>query len=59
MNVIKFPGLNLIVNVPQFAFEVVGIKIYNYALCIVFGIIVALILCKISKNKFDIEFDDV
>ena len=59
MNVIKFPGLNLIVNVPQFAFEVVGIKIYNYALCIVLGIIVALILCKISKNKFDIEFDDV
>lgn len=59
MNVVKFPGLNLILNVPQFAFEIGGVKIYNYAVCIVLGIIVALVLCKINKNKFDIEFDDV
>ena len=59
MNIVKFPGLNLILKVPQFAFEIGGIQIYNYAVCVILGVIAALILCKINKNKFDIEFDDV
>ncbi len=59
MNVVKFPGFNLILNVPQFAFEIAGIKIYNYAICIVLGIIVALMLCRLNKTKYEIEFDEV
>ena len=59
MNVVKFPGFNLILNVPQFAFEIAGIKIYNYAICIVLGIIVSLMLCRLNKTKYEIEFDEV
>ena len=59
MSLIKFPGLNIEFNVPTIAFELFGINIYYYAICIVLGIIVALILCKISKEKFNIEFDKV
>ena len=59
MNVVKFPGFNLILNVTQFAFEIAGIKIYNYAICIVLGIIVALMLCRLNKTKYEIEFDEV
>lgn len=59
MNVVEFPGINLKLNVPQITFEIFGVPIYNYAICIVLGVIVALILCRISKNKFDIEFDTV
>lgn len=59
MNVVKFPGLNLILNVPRYAFEIAGMKVFNYAICIVLGIIVALILCRINKTKYDIEYDDI
>ena len=59
MDLVRFPGLNIEFNVPRIAFELFGINIYCYAICIVVGIIVALVLCKISKEKFNIEFDKV
>lgn len=57
MDIIKFPGLGLDFEVSKVAFSLFGINIYNYAFCIVFGIIFALILCKNSKENYYIKFD--
>jgi len=59
MSVIEFPGINLKLEISKIAFSIFGIDIYYYAICIVTGIIVALILARISKEKFDISFDTV
>lgn len=59
MNVITFPGLNLKFEISKIAFSIFGIPIYKYAVCIVLGILIALFLCKISKEKFEIKYDDV
>lgn len=59
MNIVKFPGLNISLELPQFAGNIFGINIYMYAVCIVTGIIVATILCNISKEKFENKFEDV
>lgn len=57
MDIVRFPGLGIDIEVSQIAFSVFGIDIYNYAFCIILGIIVALILCKISKDNYYIKFD--
>lgn len=59
MNIVKFPGLNLEFIFSEIAFSILGINVYKYAVCIVLGILVALILCKLSKEKYDVEFDFV
>ena len=59
MNIVKFPGLGVTLNVSKIAFQVGNIIIYKYAICIALGIIVGLILAKFSKEKFGIEFDTV
>lgn len=59
MNLVKFPGLNINLKVPQIAFSVFGIEVYMYAICIVIGIIVAAILCNISKEKFENKFENI
>lgn len=59
MNLVKFPGLNINLKVPQIAFSVFGIEVYMYAICIVTGIIVAAILCNISKEKFENKFENI
>ncbi len=59
MNIVKFPGLNLEFEFSRIAFSIFGISIYKYAVCIVLGIIVALMLCRFSKEKFDIDFNFV
>jgi phosphatidylglycerol:prolipoprotein diacylglycerol transferase len=46
---INFPGLNLSFNINQIAFTIFGIDIYYYAICIICGIVLALILCYKSK----------
>lgn len=56
MNVVTFPGLNLSFEFSKVAFSIFGIAVYKYAVCIVLGIIVALILCKLNKEKFEIDF---
>lgn len=57
MKVVSFPGLNLKFEFSRIAFSIFGIPIYKYAVCIVLGIIVALILCSVHKEKFEIDFD--
>ena len=59
LNIVKFPEFNLEFKFSKIAFSVFGIEIYKYAICIVLGLICALILCKISKEKFDEEYDFV
>lgn len=59
MNVVTFPGLNLSFEVSKVAFTIFGISIYKYAVCIVLGIVLALILCKLAKQKFDVKYNDV
>lgn len=59
MNKVIFPGLNLNFEIHQIAFSLFGVQIYSYAVCIVLGIIIALILCKFSKQKFNIDYNDV
>lgn len=54
---INFPGLGLNLNVPQIAIKIFGINIYWYAICIVLGIVVALVLCGRSKENFNVKFD--
>ena len=57
MNVVTFPGLNLSFEFSKIAFTVFGISVYKYAVCIVLGIIVALVLCRINKEKFGIDYE--
>jgi phosphatidylglycerol:prolipoprotein diacylglycerol transferase len=59
MNRVYFPGLGLNLLISQTAFHIFGIEVRWYAICIVLGIIVALILCKRSNEKFYITFDNV
>ena len=57
IDVVKFPGLGITLDVPQIAFSIFGVNVRWYAVCIVLGIVVALVLSKISKEKFYIDFD--
>ena len=59
MNTVSFPGLNLEFTFSKIAFQLFGLPVYKYAVCIVFGIALSLILMKLSKNKFGIEYDHV
>lgn len=59
MNIVKFPGLNLEFEFSKIAFSFLGIDVYKYAVCIVLGIMVALILSKFSKENYDISYDFV
>ena len=59
MDLVKFPGLNLEFEFSRIAFYLFGIPIYKYAVCIVIGIVVALILARFSKEKFENKFEDL
>lgn len=56
MNTVTFPGLGLTFNFSKVAFTLFGIEVYKYAVCIVLGIVAALILGKLSKEKFEIDY---
>lgn len=57
MNVVVFPGLGLEFEVSKIAFNLFGVDIYSYAICIVAGVLVALLFCKMSEDNFYISFD--
>ena len=59
MNIVRFPGVGLEFEFSKVAFSIFGVSIYKYAMCIVLGIVVALILAKLSKNKFNIDYSFV
>ena len=59
MDIVTFPAFNISIEIPKIAFSILGVDIHWYAVCIVLGIIVAFVLCKISKEKYYIDFQQV
>ncbi len=59
MDLVTFPGLNLEFEFSKIAFSIFGVSVYKYAICIVLGIAVALIFCKLAKEKFEIDYNFV
>lgn len=59
MNQITFPNLNLNFRISKIATTILGIDIYWYAIFIVCGIILAIILAFTSKEKFGIKFENL
>lgn len=59
MRIVKFPEMALEFELPKVAFQIFGVDIHCYAVCIVLGILVALFLCKQSEEKFYISFENV
>lgn len=57
--IVSFPGLNLEFNVSQIALKIFGIDIYWYAIFIVIGILISLIICKIKNGKYGITFENI
>lgn len=45
--------------IPRVAFSILGIDIYWYAVLIVLGIGLGIILCKFKDGKFGIKFEDI
>lgn len=58
MNTVTFPGFNLSFNFSRVAFSIFGISVYKYAICIVLGMLVGIIICKINAEKLNINFED-
>lgn len=56
---VRFPGLGLAFSIQPVAVNLFGVNLYFYAICIVLGIAVAMILCYQSKEKFGVSFDFV
>lgn len=58
MNKILFPSFNLEFEISPIAVQIATLQIYWYAIIIVFGIILSLILMYYSKNKYGIKYED-
>ena len=56
MEVISFPALGLSFEFSKIAFKIFDIEVFWYSICIVIGIIVAIFLCYLSKEKYDVDF---
>ena len=54
---VSFPGLGLDFNINRVAFTIGGIEIYWYALCIVSGVLLALLYAKFNAKRFDVDND--
>ena len=59
MNNIKFEGLGLDFNINPVFINYNGIKIYWYAVCIIIGIVISLLLCRKDNGKYNIKFEDI
>lgn len=59
MDTIEFPLINLKLSISNVAFSIFDIDIYWYAIIIVLGIIVALIVAKFREKQFNIKYDEV
>ena len=59
MNIVNFEGLGLSFNIKREIFEIGGFKIYWYAVCIVLGMLIALLLCKKDDGKYKISFEEI
>lgn len=56
---IIFPNLGLSFNINNIALSIFNLKIYWYAIIIITGIIVCLLLMRLDKNKYEIKYNDV
>lgn len=59
MNEVKFPGLNLNFQINNIAFQIGDIKIYWYGIIIAISFLIAILLIKKDKDKYEISFDDL
>lgn len=57
MEHINFEGLGLSLDINRVAIDFGFAKIYWYAIFIITGVIISLILCKKDDNKYNIKFD--
>lgn len=56
MNIVNFPLFNLEIELERVAFSVFGIDVYWYAILIVLGMVVVLLLCKKDSGKYGVKF---
>lgn len=54
---VSFPGLGLEFDINRVAFSIGSIEIYWYALCIVSGVLLALLYAKFNAKRFDVDND--
>lgn len=59
MEEILFPGLNLKFKINKIAFNIFGIDIYWYAIFIVLGFIISILLLKKDEKKYNVKIDDI
>ena len=59
MNYITFPVINLKLNISPIAFKILGLEIYWYAIIIVVGMLVAILLCKKKDMLYGIKYQDI
>ncbi len=58
MDKVTFPGFGLEFNIKQEAFSIGSFSIYWYAILMMTGFIMAIIIAKIKDGKYDIKFSD-
>lgn len=59
MNIVYFPLFNFEIQLERKAFSLFGVDIYWYAILIVFGIILVLLLCKKDSGKYNLKFETI
>ena len=59
MNTVNFPLFNLEIELEKVAFSLLGVDIYWYAILIVVGILLVLLLCKKDSGKYNIKFETI
>ena len=55
MNVVRFPGLNLTLNIPRVAITIFNIEIYWYAILMVSAMVIAIIMFKKRDGLYKIK----
>ena len=58
MDKVTFPGLGLEFNIKQEAFSIGSFSVYWYAILMMTGFVMAIIIAKIKDGKYDIKFSD-
>lgn len=59
MNVVKFPGLNLTLNIPRVAFKIFNVEIYWYAIIMVSAMVIAILMFKKRDGLYKIKFSEI
>lgn len=59
MKPILFPGLGLSIDIDNVAFSIFGKDIYWYGIIITCGMLLAILLAKHDKKKYQISWDDI